>query len=633
MKKIIFQSFLAFSLMQTVGANAQLTVKGASSFVYVGDELLYVDQSVNLDGGNIYLRRDGQLIQGTTGTTANSKTALGGSLSAFVMSNPTNRFNYTHYGLPVSTTNTPGKFVPTATSIGAPRDVTVFRDGSLTGSGSGANDGLAAADGYVRLNKDFISWYEGSGAYSSWKYPILNAAQAEVPQGYGLYFKGTSGSDATEAGEGKPNKASDDAPQRIEFRGVPNDGRITIAVENGKLYSLGNPYPSAFNLNKFMYDNKDVIESVAFYIELNKNTHLLTNYNYGYATYTTSNPTGAAPEGTIGILTMPSNLYKVDGAGQVISDTQVNSPKIISNLPPFIGIGTGFWIKTKANGTIVFNNLQRVNAKENQVQQPIDPNDAARNRAAREENYGFYDEVINLRGIDYTKISKAPSPTVGLLARTNSDAAIIGLVFNDNAQDTYMHLSDIPVTDTANFNMYIEGADNKYKLKNRKFNSEDKIPVTIESKGEQAATVSVDNTINFKLADNIYLYDEFTGVHKDILNDKASITVPAGITKNRYFITFSKDNGNLVDESVVNNAFVVLQNNKARALTINNPEALDVTSAEVFDIQGKLVLSKKNLGTDPEFRFSTSNFADGIYVVKIATKKGQTVTKKVIIKN
>jgi len=279
MKKIILQSFIVFSLFQSIEMNAQLTVKGASSFVYVGDEVLFVNKDVNLDDGKIYLRREGQLLQGNKPSSTNKGTGSG-AVSSYIMSLPTNQYNYTHYGIPVSSTVSTSpvstsNFVVSDKSIGGPNSVTGMTGVSFTGNGSLANDGRATINGGIVISRPFVSWYGGTGGYSTWKFPFTNG-QNSIPAGYGFYMKGTGGQDSFEpTGESAANKASADAAQRFDFRGVPNDGGISIDVVAGGQYALGNPYPSGFNLNKFMYDNAAIIDNVSFYVEIDKGTHLL----------------------------------------------------------------------------------------------------------------------------------------------------------------------------------------------------------------------------------------------------------------------------------------------------------------------------------------------------------------------
>ena len=48
---------------------------------------------------------------------------------------------------------------------------------------------------------------------------------------------------------------------------------------------------------------------------------------------------------------------------------------------------------------------------------------------------------------------------------------------------------------------------------------------------------------------------------------------------------------------------------------------------------GKLIFSKKDLGINASYNFSTSGLSDGIYIVKIATQDKLELGKKIIVKN
>ncbi len=101
MKNLLLFSTL---LLTTAGAFAQLTVKpngAADSYVYVKDQILYVESDIALTRNNplgdyeasIYLREDGQLIQGGT-TSTNSGN---GQLSVQQDTPETNAFAYYYW--------------------------------------------------------------------------------------------------------------------------------------------------------------------------------------------------------------------------------------------------------------------------------------------------------------------------------------------------------------------------------------------------------------------------------------------------------------------------------------------------------------------------------------------------------
>ena len=69
MKKIIL-STLGF--LGSLTAFSQMYVS-PNSYVFVNDQFMYVKQDVNLqNNGNVFLRNNSQLLQGTTGVGANT---------------------------------------------------------------------------------------------------------------------------------------------------------------------------------------------------------------------------------------------------------------------------------------------------------------------------------------------------------------------------------------------------------------------------------------------------------------------------------------------------------------------------------------------------------------------------------
>ncbi len=78
--------------------------------------------------------------------------------------------------------------------------------------------------------------------------------------------------------------------------------------------------------------------------------------------------------------------------------------------------------------------------------------------------------------------------------------------------------------------------------------------------------------------------------------------------------------------------FILYPNPAKDLVSINFNEVLSENmSISIFDIQGKLVLSKKSLDLDNEASLDISNLESGMYFVKL--KNGQQLaTKKLIVK-
>jgi hypothetical protein len=77
----------------------------------------------------------------------------------------------------------------------------------------------------------------------------------------------------------------------------------------------------------------------------------------------------------------------------------------------------------------------------------------------------------------------------------------------------------------------------------------------------------------------------------------------------------------------------VRQNNTLKNLIINNPLQKEINSCSLFDVMGRLVFIKSQLGNDSSYTFSTSNLNDGIYIVKLTTSDKSEIGTKIIVKN
>ncbi len=63
-------------------------------------------------------------------------------------------------------------------------------------------------------------------------------------------------------------------------------------------------------------------------------------------------------------------------------------------------------------------------------------------------------------------------------------------------------------------------------------------------------------------------------------------------------------------------------------INTNNKE---IAAVVVYDITGKQVINKTNLGTAASYEFATGALSDGVYVVKATTTDNIVVSKKVSV--
>ncbi|RZJ30784.1 MAG: secretion protein, partial [Flavobacterium sp.] len=280
------KKFLLFLAMISGTANFAQMYFSPNSYMYVGNQYVFVKQDVNIQSNaNIFLRQGGQLLQGTTGSSTNSGA---GKLSVFQEGNVDN-YEYNYWCSPVGNASAAtgnesfGVTMlnrPTAVSTSVP--ATILPSSSLDGTTT--NTSLAIAPRWVFR---FLS----SSNYSEW---VATGSATAIGAGEGFTMKGTSGSDTSFAESGVNNNPG--GAQRYDFMGKPNDGNIGISVALGKMTLTGNPYPSALDLRSFLLAQTNCT-GVAYFWEQDKtvNSHYIAAYQGGYGTYAAGSNLYSAP--------------------------------------------------------------------------------------------------------------------------------------------------------------------------------------------------------------------------------------------------------------------------------------------------------------------------------------------------
>lgn len=577
-----------------------------NSYVFVNNEQLFVKGDVELNSAtsNMYLRNDAQLLQGTTAAGVNKGV---GNLSVY-QEGTADGFDYNYWCSPVGNTLS-------ATAVNNPFGIAQLKDitGLITSNNPVLTTALNGTASPLTISNRWIYKFVTSSSYANWVY-VGNANT--IAAGQGFTMKGTDGTSANNPG----------ANQRYDFRGKPNDGTIAINVAAGMRTLTGNPYPSAVNLNLFLRDasNLAVMNGTAYFWEHNDavNSHYLLAYEGGYGTYIANN--GDFSPGTYTSATW--NTYNQDGT---LNTSGVSTGSTYKRM--FTPIGQGFKIEGTALGSAEMKNSYRVFVKEGVL-----------NNSQFERNSGNtgnnWPAIQNVAGVDYTRYSKKELPQIKIHTVLNDQySREVALAFKKNATDGFDLGMDAkaPEYTLPNDAYFPLDASNQYVISTLPFDIDKKIPFAFKAAAQTTFKVTVGSIINFTEADNVYLHDRVTGIFHDIKNNFFEITLPAGVVKDRFEITFRDGN---VRELAKNNAelaasLMVFQNNDAKSLTISNPEMIDLKSCAMYDIAGKLVFDKKDLGSNNEYTFSTSNLTDGIYIVRVTNQSNHEMSKKVIVKH
>ena len=581
--------------------SAQMFVSPNTS-VFANNEVVYVKQNLELQAAtsNFYLRDNAQLLQGSTFASTNSGL---GSLSV-LQEGSTNNFHYNYWCSPVGS-NIAGAG-NSQFGITQLKDVTgliTFNEPLILpiNNYNGTTSPLAIAPFWINKLK-------ATSSYSSW---IQVGSSSTLNAGEGFTMKGTSGT--------SPNNPTGQS-QRYDFRGKPNDGTISIPVKPEQFTLTGNPYPSAIDLSAFLAEQTNC-SGIAYFWEQDAtvNSHFIADYKGGYGTF------APGSLGSIGIYT-PATFYSYDGAGNQITNTGMGG--IYQRR--FVPIGQGFLIAGTVDGIIEMKNSYRIFVKETPSSSTVLRTSSSKNKVQSAN----LDQMQSISGFDYTTVNLTPTPQIRLnTLMDNKGVRQLALAFISEATDGVDRGMDaLSSGDASQADVYFVIDDSEFVINAVNFDIDKKIPLGFKNTNAANFKITVKEIINFTDINSVYLHDKVNNTYHDIKNDFYEMELIAGQNNTQFEITFKTDNSLEVDEATAKN-FLIFQDNLAKSLVINNPFLKDINTCSFYDVAGKLIFIKNDLGAASTYQFSTAGLGDGIYIIKIMTKEKEVFGKKVIVKN
>ncbi|MCW8980440.1 MAG: T9SS type A sorting domain-containing protein [Altibacter sp.] len=605
---------LATMLLFSAVSIAQLFVKpnGATdSYVYVNDQVLYVDGYVNLQENNpgttrasIYLRNESQLVQGGT---VSSNTG-NGYISVFQNVPDDDAWDYTFWGSPVGITSGSGN---QNFGVGRVNDSLSLTNSVVALTTPGHNGGINP----LTISRRWL--YRRPAGVNN--YAAINTSNV-VPPGYGFTMKGV----------GTVNHN-----QIYDFRGRANSGNISVAVIPGTSVLAGNPYPSALDLNRVFYDADNTEISEFWYWDEDRtvDSHLFTQNKGGFGIYV---PGPNDPNGTTdnGFYT-PAPFLNYDAGGNP-SGGQTGAGAVYARR--FAPIGQGFDITTPnagGDGVIIFKNSHRRYIKEG----------AANGSQFRTPVTG------SSTGADPGGTVTEPDDRLPHLRinvkMNNSHIRQLVLAFFDEATEKFDRgldgRSPMDATSEAYFPIGDGNEMEEYVIQTLPFeNGTVRVPLNLKLNGQTTVKFTTVEQVNMDR--EAYLYDNVTNTYHNFTQDSgAEKLLPAGHYQNRFFIVF-RNNGSTSDpnselslaaeqRNIVIESVEFFQNNPVSQLEVTNPEGYTIKSAHIYDMSGKLVVSRNDIGDAKNFTFSTATLSDGVYLVKLTTDDDIAIDYKITIRN
>ncbi|MFI1745557.1 LamG-like jellyroll fold domain-containing protein [Thalassobellus sediminis] len=461
------------------------------------------------------------------------------------------------------------------------------------------------------------TFYGESGDYGSWNgFNETSSIQA----GEGFTMKGTSGS------------VSIDELQNYVFKGLPNNGDITLALDKisgtddvDRL--IGNPYPSAIDATQFILDNLSIADggnnpngnifngALYFWDHFGQeNSHYLSGYVGGYAT---RNLTG----GSIAI-SNDSRINNTSDEGSAAEGTKVPGEYIPVNQGFFVSTALdgfdndeGTSILTVDGGDVVFKNSQRLYVTE-------------------DGSSSLFLKSLNTKKTNSTaKIDDSKTPTIKLMYDSPLGyhrQIVVGV--KEKATNKFDLGYDAFMADVNIEDMYWVFDNNEFVIQGvNNFEASQELAIGLIVKKSGLASIKIDVLENIDPNKAIYISDNVTGEVFQINSKPFEIYLETGTYNNRFKLVFynAKNSKSLQVEDLENsNNLLVFYDSKASKLKIFNKDSVYASLAKLYNILGQSIMEFDiNSKKDMEIPLSVKK---GAYIVKLETENG-LVSKKIII--
>lgn len=622
MLKKIALTILLFSLNIVISQDLYVA---DNSYLYAKNVVVFVNDDIRLETStsNLYFRDNAQLLQ-----NIDSKNSDAGELSIY-QNQTTNVYEYNYWCSPVGVSIngiTQANVDFDGSNIHDPQDETDFSNvNSSPYLFTSAYNGTA-----TELSNYWIYSYKNGEGYWSWKQEFDTG---NIETGYGFTLKGS------------PN-----VNNILDFRGRPNNGNISVScifdgvdnqpsgIPNTAQTLTGNPYPSALDLKLFFansVNNQTVLNGeIYFWEQKQKNSHYLEDYEGGYGVYTPGPLGDLFDNGTYA----PAAFVNYNDNGSNNANTSGNTTDFSSNNQRrYAAIGQGFVITSNgAGGNAEFNNSMRLYLPEDSS--PIGNGSVfAKNKTSKTVTQSNDFKVMSHNGVNYKAIFENPTiiPEIRLHTHINNTFYKVNVIaFRKSTpnNNTYNRFYDGRNINNLKDDAYFISEEKELVIKSINYDETERLSLGLKAENNNTQfSIKISELINIPENVNVYLFDNENNTFTDLKNGSFEVILNKGTYDNRFEITFQKNILNIENKSILE--YKIFQNNNLSKLKIANPNRISIKSIKVFDISGKQVLTQNINSDSKKYIFSTQQFSDGVYIVKIESSNNQIFTKKIVVNN
>jgi hypothetical protein len=371
------------------------------------------------------------------------------------------------------------------------------------------------------------------------------------------------------------------AVYEASFKGVPNNGEKTIALGPISSFNLiGNPYPSAIDLDVFLKENAAVLKGTIYL--WTHNTPLTKNAytSDDYAVYNLLGGVGTSSSKNVGV-----NNFRPDG-------------KVAS--------GQSFFVAAASiGGKAKFNNKMRLVGQ--------NTNFFKMNSAQKQKGFASVEKHrawLNM----YSADGVFKQMLVGYMTGATDayDPFLDGTTFSTNK-----YLDFYSICEEKNLVIQAKGLP---------FNDQDEITLGYKTTMDGNYTIDIDEVDGVLKKQEIYIFDKVNKSTHNLKQSPYHFFTQKGTYDTRFVLRYTIGNLGAYDFERTGNGVLIFKEKKELKIKSGSENIKQVV---IFDMLGKKVFEKEAIN-DTVFQASIAFLKDQIGIVKVSLTNGEVISKKVI---
>ena len=367
------------------------------------------------------------------------------------------------------------------------------------------------------------------------------------------------------------------------FYGIPNNGNYTtpVQVATSNYNLIGNPYPSALNIDLFLSDpvNTPLIDATIYLWTHNTPITLNQYTSNDYAVYNYLGGTGTASANNLGI------------------NNSIPLGKIAS--------GQAFFTKALSSGNVIFKNSMRIIGNNTQF---FKMNNSSNDSNFQDfEKHRIWLDIVNSTGsFKQTLLGYATNATLG-----GTDRGLDGAYLNAGNQVVLYSLADA-------ISLSIQGRP-------LPFNDNDEVDLGFYTATTDTFQINLNTFDGLFENQNIFLKDKELNILHNLKQSSYNFSSIAGTFNTRFSIVYKDNTLGLDAYSNDNNTIVLYKPNENLNIKTTN---LIMKSVKIFDTRGRLISDKKDINaSETSINIGTIN---QVILVQITTNDNKIITRKYV---